>query len=328
MEAFEPPVTLRSPHVQTVLSSRLARALDRSGANATVPEPERVTLDAGRGVRLQALVNESPTLGAGDAPTVVVVHGWFGQGDSPYVLRATAALLQGGFRVARLLLRDHGGTAGLNVEMFHSARIREVVAATRRLAERSSAAGIMGFSLGGNFALRVGAALDGSDVRACLAVCPVIDPASAVRTVDAGWSGYRLYFLAKWKRALAEKQAAFPERYDFRGAMPLGSVATLTDYFVERYAPYRDARDYYARYTITEDVLRRVEMPAEIIATEDDPVLPVADLRRLGTSHGVAVTVARRGGHCAFIEDYRLRSALPGHAVAFFEKHLGNGKRG
>ena len=320
MRTFAPPVPLRSPHVQTVLSSRLARTLDRSGAAVAVPAPERMTVDAGRGVRLQALLN-----GPGDAPLVVVIHGWFGQGDSPYVLRATAALLQGGFRVARLLLRDHGGTAGLNEEMFHSARIREVVAATRQLVGRHDAAGIMGFSLGGNFALRVAAALGNGAVGACLAVCPLIDPATAVRTVDTGWSGYRHYFLSKWKRALAEKQAAFPGRYDFRGALPLASVATLTDYFVDRYTPYRDAADYYARYTITDEMLHRIEMPAEIVATADDPVLPVADVLRLGTSHGVAVTVAERGGHCAFLENLRLRSALPPYAVAFFAKHLGNG---
>ncbi len=320
MRDFAPPWLLRSPHVQTILSSRLARSLDRSGAAAAIPAAERVTLDAGRGVRLQALLN-----GPGDAPVVIVIHGWFGRGDSPYVLRAAAALLRGGFRVARLLLRDHDGTAALNEEMFHSARSREVVAATRRLAAGRDATGIMGFSLGGNFALRVAAALGKGDVGACLAVCPLIDPVSAVGAIDRGWFGYRGYFLDKWKRALAEKQAAFPDRYDFREAIRLASVASLTDYFVARHSPYRDARDYYARYTITEEMLSRVEMPAEIVATADDPVLPVADLLRLGTSHGVAVTVAPRGGHCAFLEDLRLRSALPSYAVAFFAKHLGNG---
>ena len=322
MRDFEPPVGLRSPHVQTVLSSRIARSLDRSGAARAVPEAERVTLDAGRGVRLQALVN-----GAGDAPLVVVIHGWFGKGDSPYVLRTTAALLRSGFRVARLLLRDHGGTAGLNAEMFHSARIREVVAATRRLAEGRAATGIMGFSLGGNFALRVASLLGTGEVGACLAVCPLIDPVSAVRSIDTGWVGYRGYFLGKWKRALAEKQAAFPDRYDFREALPLRSVAALTDYFVKHHSPYRDADDYYARYAITDETLGRIEMPAEIVAAADDPVLPAADLQRLGTSHGVAVTVARRGGHCAFLRDLRMNSALPGYAVDFFARHLRRGAK-
>ena len=74
--------------------------------------------------------------------------------------------------------------------------------------------GVLGFSLGGNFALRVARALQ----IPTLAICPAIDPEATMRAIDAGWTGYRWYFIRKWHRALKAKQQAFPDRYDFSPA--------------------------------------------------------------------------------------------------------------
>src|SRR4029434_11355431 len=101
--------------------------------------------------------------------------------------RAAVALHGAGFRVARLLLRDHGDTAALNAEMCHAARIDEVLSACNALSERygSGRTGLLGFSLGGNFAVRVAAhdACSRSIARV-LASCPV--GASASRGARIG----------------------------------------------------------------------------------------------------------------------------------------------
>ena len=64
-----------------------------------------------------------------------------------------------GFEVVRLNLRDHGATHHLNRELFHSCRLPEVVGAVRALALRFPGMPLVlaGFSLGGNFMLRVAA---------------------------------------------------------------------------------------------------------------------------------------------------------------------------
>lgn len=316
---FQPPVLLRSAHVQTLLSSRFLRRRDGTRCQL-LGNPETVTIPCRDGVRLQALVN--PAAGGTRAPLVVLIHGWLGRADSPYLRRAALALHQAGFAVARLLLRDHGGTAHLNEEMFHAARILEVVDACNWLAERygTEHSGLLGFSLGGNFVLRLAAHPDTSRrFGAALAVCPVLDPEAAVANLDRGWIGYQRYFLGKWRKAFADKAAAFPGRYDFSEVQRLSRVDSVTDWFVSRFTDFRDSREYYSHYTLTRDLTRSLRMPVQILAAEDDPVIPADHFRVLAAGDGAdLVRLLRHGGHCAFIQDLRLSSAVDAHAVRFF----------
>ena len=87
-----------------------------------------------------------------DAALVMIIHGWLGSADSSYVspLRMHCSA---GYHIARLTLRDHGGTADLNEGLFHSAMTDEVVAAEFIMDDFGcSKAGLVGFSMGGNFA--------------------------------------------------------------------------------------------------------------------------------------------------------------------------------
>jgi predicted alpha/beta-fold hydrolase len=312
---YTPRPWLRSPHLQTVLSSRGIRARGR----AALARSEAITLECRDGTRLAALVDAPHP----SASLLILLHGWLGTANSAYLERTAVALLEDGFNVARLLLRDHGDTASLNVEPFNAARIDEVVDACNQLAERhGQRAGLVGFSLGGNFALRVASHPDRSDrIRACFAVCPAIDPAAAVDAIDGGWFGYRLYFVRKWHRAFKAKQAAFPERFDFTEALALDHIAALTDWFVPRYTPFTDAADYYAHYRLNDGARRPPEIATSILVSADDPVIPIASVDSLPSDWQRLVTVTRHGGHCAFLEtatDTFLARCVP----RFFRAHL------
>lgn len=325
---FTPPRLLRSPHLQTLLSSRLVRGADGVGEDL-IAGAEVVTLECRDGARLQAMVNP-PRTGRAGAPWVLLIHGWLGRADSPYVRRASAALHGAGFGVARLLLRDHGDTAHLNETMFNAARLDEVVDAANALAQRhpveapgAASWGLLGFSLGGNFVLRLAANAElSARFESALAVCPVLDPAEAVAELDNGFFAYRQYFLGKWRRSLLAKQAAFPDRYDFSEALALNRVGTLTDYFVARHTEFRDAGEYYSHYTLGPDLLAALRMPTRILATEDDPVVPARHARALQAADAQRVTLSRYGGHCGFIRDFALGSALDAWAVEHFSQAL------
>ena len=320
MFQIDPPRLLRSAHLQTVLSSRALRGHGSTGRDL-LASAERITIDCGRGVRLGAVVSST----IAPAPLVIVLHGWLGSEDSPYSRRAADALHRANFRVARLLLRDHGDTAALNVELFHSARIDEVVAACNALAARygNGTTGILGFSLGANFAIRVAADASCNErIAAVLAVCPVVDPAATVAAIDAGWAGYRWWFLRKWRRALAQKQAAFPDRYDFGAALRLRSIGALTEHVTARYSEFPDTASYYARYTIRSELIERLRAPVQIVAAADDPVIPVAGIAALRETDRLAVALSTHGGHCAFIEGFDLRSRIDAAAPRFFASRL------
>ena len=318
MRDFDPPVGLASPHVQTILARIPAKT-----AHAAALRFDNVTLECRDNARLEARVSTAPT----GTPLVTIIHGWLGDSRSWYVQRTARALQSNGFRVACLLLRDHGGTASYNREMFNSARLGEVLDACNALVQQCNptSAGIMGFSLGGNFALRLAghAALD-RRLAACLAVSPVIDPAATVRAIDTGWLVYRKWFVDKWRLALKEKQAAFPDEYrDLAGAMRLSTVAGITDYLVGRYLPYRDSAHYYSRYDLRGDSLSRVRIGTRIIAADDDMVIPGTSYAEVTPNDHVDLRMFRHGGHCGFLEDWRLNCYLDASSVGFFRARLG-----
>jgi predicted alpha/beta-fold hydrolase len=60
-------------------------------------------------------------------------------------------------------------------------------------------------------------------------------------------------------------------------------------------------------------------VPTRLIAAADDPVIPIADLKDLAITPALDIEVFARGGHCAFLEDYRLRSWLDRAVLAQIE---------
>jgi len=309
---FTPPALIRSPHIQTVLGSRGRARWVRRRAAALLDATRTTVLETAEGVRLEARLSIQP----GIAPAVILIHGWLGHADSSYVLSAGAALWNRGFSVARLNLRDHGDTAHLNEEMFHSARIDEVVSAVKLIAGSHvrGPCGLAGFSLGGNFALRVARATGIETV----AICPAIDPPATMASIDTGLAVYRWFFLSKWRRALAAKQRAFPARYDFGAVKGVATVSALTALFVRDHTEFASTAEYFDAYSLTGEALDGTR--ATIVYAMDDPVIPASGFEGLPGS--IECIATDRGGHCAFIERPWLPSWMDGFLVQHFLSRL------
>ncbi len=312
---FRPPVGLRSPHVQAVFgTSALRRWRIERQASELVGHSRSEILECPDGTRLQALVSRHAEGGA--RPLVVGLHGWHGCADSLYLLSTCSRLFASGFDVIRLNMRDHGDTHGLNEELFHSCRLDELVQAIGLI--RSCFPGrplaLLGFSLGGSFALRAArvAPAAGIVIDQVLAICPVLDPTATMYALDGGWFGYRLYFMRRWRQSLAAKQRYFPDRYDFSETSDLSTIEAMTDWFVTRHTEFGSSDRYLAGYTITGNHLDDLEVPTTLITALDDPVIPAAGLRQLARPRALTIAVTRHGGHCGFLNDYRLSNWLDG----------------
>lgn len=330
---FEPPQLLRNPHCQSILASlgpRNRRVRRAAAAMLAVAVPEVIELD---GVRLlghwsrQAARPASRAAGGapGERPPprlLVILHGWEGSADSHYVVALAGKAYGQGYDVFRLNFRDHGGTAALNEGLFHSCRLEEVAAAVGHVASRhgASATFLAGFSLGGNFALRVAAHPAAAGLLGkVVAVCPVVKPSSTMRALERGLWVYRDYFLRRWRRSLAAKAAAFPARYDFGDLRRFRTLTETTAFFVERYTDFGGLDAYLDGYALTGDVLAGLAVPSSILAARDDPVIPSRDLEAIARGGALDITLARHGGHCGFLEDFRLRSWLEGRILALLE---------
>jgi predicted alpha/beta-fold hydrolase len=251
----------------------------------------------------------------------VLLHGWEGSAAASYVVSVGALLYDAGYSVFRLNFRDHGDTFALNRDLFHSCRIDEVVGALAAIVTRAQRSFLVGHSLGGNFALRAAARAPAAGIRLAkvVAVCPVLRPSSTMRALEDGLWVYRQYFLQRWRRSLRAKAACFPDLYDFGDLRRFRTLTATTEFFAKRYASFPDLDSYLNGYAITGDALARLAVPAKLIAAADDPVIPVEDLDDLAAPSSLSVEVLRRGGHCAFLEDYRLRSWLDRTVLAEIE---------
>lgn len=307
--------------MQTLLASAPTRSIAlRAAAVEIAGESVAQDVSTADGVRLRAWTTFADTA----RPCVVILHGWLGHHESNYMLSSTAALWHAGFDVVRLLLRDHGGTDHLNEEMFNSSMLPEVIDALKTLLARHTGgcAGVLGFSLGGNFALRIAAQAEraGLPIGSVLAICPLVDPASSIAALDRGATVYKHYFMRKWHRALDTKQQAFPERYDFTHTYALRGIGSTTDYFVREHTAFATPRDYFRRYTVTGNALAGLSVPTRILAAADDPVIPVADFARIDAQSLLSIDIADTGGHCGFIENLTSGCYAARYAVAWFSQ--------
>ena len=278
-------------------------------------------VDCGAGVRLLGHYSPQPGPAKG---LVILLHGWEGSAGASYVLSVGGLLYDAGLSVFRLNFRDHGDTFALNRELFHSCRIDEVVGALATIAQRYPAERtfIVGHSLGGNFALRAAARAPaaGIPITKVVALCPVLRPASTMRALEEGLWVYRHYFLRRWRRSLLAKAACFPELYDFGDLRRFPTLTATTEFFATRYASFPDLESYLNGYAITGDALARLTVPARVIVAADDPVIPIADLADVAVTRALTIDVLDRGGHCAFLEDYGLRSWLDRAVLAELER--------
>lgn len=326
IDQFRPRGLLRNPHVQSILASSGVRSFVFRKRRVEVErDSEEHILDCGDGVRLQGFltpqrVTETPRA------LVILLHGWEGSAQSSYVLNTASRLLDDGCDVFRLNFRDHGATHHLNRELFHSCRIDEVIGAVVQIVRRFPTRPVVigGFSLGGNFALRVAlrAPAAGIPLAWAFAVCPVISPRAGLTSIeDAPWF-YEYYFMVKWRESLRRKQALHPQSELFTSQQLRGSMRDLTREMVLRHTDFGTLENYLDGYSIAGDTLSKLQIPATILTAEDDPVIPVAEFRELELAPETELVVTPHGSHCAFILDWSLRSWIEEFIVAHLQRAL------
>ena len=303
MSSFAPRWPWRNRHFQSILPSLLPRWRLLRRCRTLRESSRELLLDCGDGVRLQALHSPAPKP---NGRMAILLHGWEGSAESFYVLSLGQRLLDAGVDVVRLNLRDHGSTHHLNQAIFHSCRLPEVVGAVAELVRRwpERETWLIGFSLGGNFMLRVAASGDPRLARlgGVVAVSPVLEPDSTLTALEKGLPVYQRYFVRKWVRSLLRKQQAWPGKHEF-GAMLRGTnLRWMTAELVKAHTDFPSLEAYLSGYAITGTRLESLAVPALIVAALDDPIIPSEDLDRLARNPNLNVVTTQWGGHMGFLE--------------------------
>ncbi len=302
---FKPPCYLRAALLQSVLNSSGFR---NPRLTALAAAEEELIIDAGGGVRLQGFLSRRH--GGPSKGLVIIMHGWEGSARSAYVLSTGEYLYARGYDVFRLNYRDHGDSHHLNEGLFLGTLIDENLAAVRYAAGLGERSFLVGFSLGGSFAVRIAARCAEApipELRHIVAINPPLDPLASTLAIDRT-PLIRMYFLKKWKRSLRKKQALFPKRYDFTDMLGMNTCMDITETLVRRYSGYADAADYFGHYTLGVGFIDRAGVPLTVLMANDDPVVPAEDFYAVETNERSRVIMQPFGGHCGYIDGPHLGS--------------------
>jgi len=294
---FRPLPFLSNPHLQTLLGTIWDGRIP-----PFVAQEQQLALPGGDRLILHDSLPEGWRPGR---PIALLVHGLGGTHASGYMRRLTALLLPHAIRVVRMDLRGCGRGASLSRQTYNGASSHDVRAAAQELHRLSASSPLIliGFSLGGNIALKLaGEAADDPlpGLHRIVAVSPPIDLVRCAELISAPRNRlYEMHFVRSMIKQVRTHQRYFPDLPAVR--IPLR--ATLRQ-FDDRYtAPrggFADAMDYYRRASSVR-LVPRIQAPTLILTARDDPFIAVEPFEELQVASHIEVEISRYGGHLGFL---------------------------
>jgi hypothetical protein len=336
-DRFRTPAWLSNRHVQTL------------GAALPLHAPRSFVPDGATSERLEIPIGDAGALaadawwleGSPRAPTAIVVHGVGGFSESRYVVRAARALHRAGYHVVRLNLRGAGAGMPLATSLYHAGISSDLLAVVGAVAgdARAESVVVLGFSLGGNVALKMAGEVRESAPPALRAIATVSAPLDFTAVSRVMESRRNLPYRAWVLKGLVGQAITFARKhgpscgYDARG---LWRIRSIRDYDARVIVPmhgFPSVDEYYVRAS-SGPLLRDVRVPTLLVHADDDPIVPGRTVRPFLDRLPPAVEVAwtEHGGHVgwysgfeesAWLDSWPLRRALE-----FFARHAHVGPRG
>jgi predicted alpha/beta-fold hydrolase len=278
----------------------------------------RQLIEVAPGNQVLVMLHQSPGV-RGDS-LILLLHGLESSADAHYVKGVCEKALHEGYSVARMNMRNCGGTSHLSTTLYNAGMSRDVLLVAENLANTFGFKRVFlcGFSLGGNVVLKAAGEHGNSSsppLAGVCSICPPVDLESCVRQMEKGINRiYEKNFVISLKLRIYEKSRHFPGRYDLEKLRTIRTVRGFDNAFTAPDAGYDSAEDYYHEASALR-VLDKIEMPALIIAAQDDPLVPFASFETMAEpseNYRGALLAPANGGHVSFITDRAMRIGTAG----------------
>ena len=308
LPAFVPHPLFRGGHAQTLAGAFLPGPRYRyRAALVRVPLPDGDTL---------VLHDDRPAGWQTGDPAALLVHGLAGCHQSGYMERIAAKLNAAGVRAFRMDLRGCGAGEGLACRPYHAGRSDDALAALQTI-ERlcpGSPLSLIGFSLGGNIALKLlGESPDDLSpaLASAVAVSPPIDLDACVRSLDRFWCRFydrhftRLLNRRAWSDAGVQRigfppsGGSGPAEAGTPTSRPRG-LREFDDRYTAPRSGFASADEYYARCSSAQ-FIPRIRIATRILTAADDPMIPIRVFDGIDLPRHVRLHVTDHGGHLGFV---------------------------
>ena len=242
---------------------------------------------------------------------VIFFPGWLGHKDSKYLIPLANLLHIKNFDIIRIHPIDHGNTEHLNKDFFRATDIQTLIEAVQSIGNKypHNEIHLIGFSLGGNIALRISASAAINFLKSTVVLSPVIDPEISMRAMDNTSWILKKYFVNKWQKTLRRKIRLY-EIDNVEEALKYKNLEEMTEFFTENFSPHDNTKELFSRYAITQDTIDRIKHNTHIYSSIDDPCVPIEPLHKLDQTDYVVFKSQQYGGHCGFIDDFKFSSSV------------------
>jgi predicted alpha/beta-fold hydrolase len=180
----------------------------------------------------------------------------------------------------------------------------EVIRCIRR--ERGNPIYLVGYSLGGNVALKLAGELGEAAVGlhdGVIAVSTPIDLAACVRKMSRreNWI-YESRFLSRLKERIRRRAESMPGVYDLAQLDTCKSVYEFDDRITAPFFGFGTADNYYATQS-SDQFLHRIRIPTLLIQAKDDPLIPfdIYEDQAIRQSPYIRLIAPEHGGHLGFL---------------------------
>ena len=182
---------------------------------------------------------------------VIFFPGWLGHKDSKYLIPLANLLHIKDFDIIRIHPIDHGNTEHLNKDFFRATDIETLIEAVKSISNKypDNEIHLIGFSLGGNIALRISASTKISFFRSTVALSPVIDPEISMHAMDHTSWILKKYFVNKWQKTLRRKFSLY-EIANVEEALKYKNLEDTTEFFTENFSPHNNTKELFSGYAI------------------------------------------------------------------------------
>ena len=255
----------------------------------------------------------------------MLLHGLEGSANSGYCLSFTQSALTRGFGVHRLNMRTCGGTEELCETTYHSGLTSDTREVIERLRNRSiGPVFVVGFSLGGNVALKLAAELCQTNfVAGVVAISTPIELAVCVRAMNKLSNFlYTRRFLDRLCSRVRRKSRLTPHLFgDLSALNAVKSIWEFDEKFTAPLFGFGTALNYYDTQSAAR-FLHAIRVPTLAITAKDDPLVPfeVYNNPVFQTNPALELLATEHGGHLGFLSRSRPRFWVDEVALAWIEK--------
>ncbi len=293
---FNPIFLLKGARPQTIMGSlpNLFRSPTSKTKYIILPDKDYLALE------VSTPINWKPS-----DPTVVMIHGLCGSHKSACLVRLAKKFKNKRIRAIRVNLRGCGTGKGRAKKVYHGGQSSDIFEVLKVLKSESPASDItlIGFSLGGNIALKLAGELGMNNLqmlRGVIAINPPVDLYASVKLLAHPKNRmYEKYFVKLIKADINYRYKIFKDlkKVDFPDNMSFLDFNRL--YTVPEYG-FKDPIEYYKRSS-SKYYVPAIDIACKILFAEDDPLINPNSFQNMTLPENISVYKTKRGGHIGYI---------------------------